>query len=263
MPIRFALNALTILWYSSVAVLIFVGWLTREQRFIVAESGIGYWLGILGGSMMLLLLVYPARKKRPRWRFAGSVNLWFRLHMFLGIVGPVLVIFHSGYQLGSLNGRVALFCMLIVASSGLVGRYFYRHIHHGLYGEKIQFEEFYHRDEDWDQQLTESMKMHPEIVDELHLIEKKLVVRHTGVNRSLWLYLSMRRKLFRIEKALYTIFDKADDREKMLHRVKNLRSICSLGINEIFFSYWHILHYPLFLLLVISGITHVVVVHFY
>ena len=65
------------------------------------------------------------------------------------------------------------------------------------------------------------------------------------------------------KKLIKTKNDMPDDREKVLGRVRSLRSICSLGINEILFSYWHILHYPLFLLLVISGITHVVVVHFY
>lgn len=258
-----AQNALTLLWYGSVAVVLTGGWLLRDQRYLVPESGTGYWLGILGGSMMLLLLIYPSRKKRPGWRFTGSVNFWFRLHMILGILGPVLIIFHSGFQLGSLNGRVAFFCMLIVAISGLFGRYFYQRIHHGLYGEKIQFDELYHQTEDWNKQLSESMKMYPEIAEMLQLAEEKLVVRHTGVNRSIWLYLSMRRKLSRIEKLIKAKNDMPDDREKVLSRVRSLRSICNLGINEILFSYWHILHYPLFLLLVISGITHVVVVHFY
>ncbi len=54
---RIALNTLTLLWYASAAVLIIGGWLVRDQRYLVAESGIGYWLGILGGSLMLLMLV--------------------------------------------------------------------------------------------------------------------------------------------------------------------------------------------------------------
>jgi len=132
MVLRFALNTLTLLWYLSVFVIIYAGWIMSEQRYLVAESGIGYWLGIIGGSMMLLLLVYPLRKKNPKWRFLGSIKFWFRFHMVLGVVGPVLVIFHSGYHLGSLNGSVAFISMLIVASSGLIGRYLYRRIHHGL-----------------------------------------------------------------------------------------------------------------------------------
>lgn len=263
MILRFALNTLTLLWYGTIAALITIGWLLRDQRYLVPESGIGYWLGILGGSMMLLLLVYPQRKKRPAWKFAGSVKFWFRLHMFLGIFGPVLVIFHSGYQLGSLNGRVAFFCMLIVASSGLVGRYLYQRIHHGLYGGKIRFEEFYRQNEHWELQLTELKEQQPEVIEILHAIENKLVNPHTGENRSLWFYKSSRWKLEGLRKKLGKTINRTQNRRMMLERLKSLQSICDLGVNEILFSYWHIFHYPLFILLVISGFTHVAVVHFY
>lgn len=259
---KFALNALTWFWYSGIAAIIYFGWSVRDQRYLVAESGIGYWLGIFGGSMMLLLLVYPIRKRKPRWRYAGSVKFWFRTHMFFGIAGPVLIIFHSGYRLGSLNGSVAIISMLIVAGSGLVGRYLYRRIHHGLYGEKIRFEELYRRDENWQQQLTGLKQKFPDLLDELLDLEQKLVHRHTGVNRSLLFYLSMRWKLRHLRSRTGKALD-ASDRKKMLNRLWNLRSISNLGINEILFSYWHILHFPLFLMLVISGFTHVAVVHFY
>lgn len=258
-----ALNILTLLWYFGIAAIIFMGWSVSDQRYLVAESGIGYWLGILGGTMMLLLLVYPLRKKKPKWRFLGSIKFWFRFHMFLGIIGPVLIIFHSGYQLGSLNGSVAFFSMLIVAGSGLVGRYLYRRIHHGLYGEKIRFEEFYHQGEDWQQQLTALKEKTAGLVDELQDLEKNLVNKHTGINRSLIFYISMRWKLSRLRNKVRKVLDSTDDRKKVLQRVWNLRSISNLGINEILFSYWHVLHLPLFIMLVISGLTHVAVVHFY
>ena len=183
--IRYALNTLTLLWYASLMAIVYAGWMLREQRYLVAESGIGYWLGILGGSMMLLLLVYPLRKRKPHWRFIGSVKFWFRFHMFLGVAGPVLIILHSGYRLGSLNGRVALVSMLIVAVSGLVGRYLYRRIHHGLYGEKIRFEELYRKDESLEQQLSRLKQQQPVLAEEMDELEQKLINRHTGINRSL------------------------------------------------------------------------------
>ena len=263
MVLKFALNALTLLWYGGVAAIILIGWTVSDQRYVVAESGIGYWLGIIGGSMMLLLLVYPVRKRKPRWKYSGSVKFWFKLHMFLGIIGPVLIIFHSGYRLGSLNGIVAFFCMIVVALSGLVGRYFYRRIHHGLYGEKIQFEELYHKDDGWEEKLIQLKEKYPEVINKLHTIEESLVQRHTEVNRSAWFYESMRWKLAALRRLMRKTLDKSKDRKRLLKRISNLNSICNLGLNEILFSYWHILHFPLFIMLVISGITHVAVVHFY
>ena len=103
--------------------------------------------------MMLTLLLYPLRK---RFRFAsklGALPKWFRWHMLLGILGPLTIIFHSTYHvyipyihpIGSPNAAVAMFSMLLVAGSGIFGRFFYTKIHHGLYGrmstlERIAFE---------------------------------------------------------------------------------------------------------------------------
>jgi hypothetical protein len=263
MVIRFALNALTLLWYTSVVAALYIGWSVADHRYIVASSGIGYWLGIIGGSMMLLLLVYPLRKKNPNWKFLGSIKFWFRFHMILGILGPVLIIFHSGYRLASLNGRVAFISMLIVASSGLIGRYLYRRIHYGLYGGKIRFKDLYRNFDEESHEFELITQQTPDFSKELKQMEDELVVQHTGVNRSLGFYTSRRWKLRKLRNKVLKEYKPSDDRRNFLDRVLGLRSICKLGINEILFSYWHILHFPLFIMLVISGITHVVVVHFY
>jgi hypothetical protein len=102
-----------------------LGWYKSEDGDITPETGTGYWLGIAGASALLLLLVYPLRKRIRSLRSLGSVSAWFRLHMILGIIGPTLILFHSNFKLGSLNSNVALFSMLTVAASGLIGRYLY------------------------------------------------------------------------------------------------------------------------------------------
>jgi len=120
--------------YTLTILAVGVGWLLRDYGMINPEEGLGYWLGIAGGSMMLMLLLYPLRKRIKMLRFIGSTNHWFRAHMILGMLGPLLVLYHSNFQLGSFNSRVALYCMLLVAGSGIVGRHIYAHIHRGLYG---------------------------------------------------------------------------------------------------------------------------------
>ena len=237
--------------------------MVREQRYLVAENGMGYWLGIIGGLLMLMLLIYPLRKRKPRWRYIGSVKFWFRFHMIMGIGAPVLIIYHSGYQLGSLNGRVAFFSMIIVALSGLVGRYFYRRIHHGLYGETIRFEELYKTDDDWLKKLPESNPAITELAAALSAIELNITNTHAGENRSYWHYRSMRGQLKRLQKSVSQQIPTPEIRQLMLARIRSLRSICHLGINEVLFSYWHILHFPLFLMLIVSASIHVFVVHFY
>ena len=49
------------------------GWNHRNKGWIDPEYGLGYALGVVGGSFMLLLLAYPLRKwARPASRAPGS-----------------------------------------------------------------------------------------------------------------------------------------------------------------------------------------------
>ena len=116
--------------WSVVAALV-LGYNAHLDRYITPERGLGYALGIIGGSLMLVLLIYPARKRAEWLRVLGGVPLWYRTHMTLGIVGPLLVLYHANFSLGATNSNVALFCMLAVSGSGLVGRYIYGRV----YGE--------------------------------------------------------------------------------------------------------------------------------
>jgi hypothetical protein len=283
----YLLKITEITWYSVICLLLLAGWVSRDQRYLVAESGIGYWLGIIGGSMMLVLLIYPLRKRFRRWALIGSVKSWFRIHMILGMAGPVIIIFHSGFKLGSFNSSVAFFCMLIVASSGLIGRKLYEGIHHGLYGSKVHFEEFYSGDKlasmllrragvdrrqhdngelPEDERRLASRRADTDdssIANEYEEIEERLTNQHTGINRSLGFYRSMNSRIVRLRRQIANSDLNKESQELIFLRLKNLRSICALGTKEILFSYWHILHLPLFFMLILSGLVHVAAVHLY
>ena len=283
----YLLKITEITWYSVICLLLLAGWVSRDQRYLVAESGIGYWFGIIGGSMMLILLIYPLRKRFRRWAVIGSVKSWFRIHMILGMAGPVIIIFHSGFKLGSFNSSVAFFCMLIVATSGLVGRKLYEGIHHGLYGSKVHFEEFYSGDklasmllrragvdrrQHEDGELPEDERRlasrradtdDSSIANEYEEIEERLSNLHTGVNRSLGFYRSMNSRISKLRRQIGKSNLNKKAKKLIYLRLKDLRSICALGTQEILFSYWHILHLPLFFMLILSGLVHVAAVHLY
>ena len=54
---------------AGVVFAIVFGWQHRHDDWINPEYGFGYALGVVGGSMMLLLLAYPMRKRaRPGTR---------------------------------------------------------------------------------------------------------------------------------------------------------------------------------------------------
>jgi len=265
------------------ALLLYGGWLNSEQSALTAESGAGYALGIIGGVLMLLLLLYPLRKKLRSMRHLGPVKYWFRAHMILGVAGPVCIVFHTNYELGSLNSNVALFCMLLVAGSGLVGRYFYKKIHHGLYGGKATLRELAQAALISKGQFNDSLHLTPRLQQRLQKYEDLAgnppqsllgsalhVLKFTCLTR--WNHFLLRRFL---KHSLAHEAQLAHWSRGELHRhcreaerhlqvyLATVRKVTELGFYERLFSWWHVMHLPLFLMMLISGLIHVYAVHAY
>lgn len=259
----------------SVAAL-YLGWrVIPLDRYLTPERGIGYALGIVGGSLMLLLLLYPARK-RLRWLgFIGSVKAWFQLHMVMGIVGPLLVLYHSNFSLGAMNSNVALVCMLVVSGSGLVGRYLYTKIHEGLYGHESTLAELQQRAARL-RQVSLSVPFLAELLqcldDEerwlLNVVDGRFLLMQPFY--ASWLSYGARWRLQRLARKATRTADRhsrprlrAIARAYIRTRIGSTRRVCEYQAYVRLFSWWHVLHLPLFFLLLIAGIAHVVAVHVY
>jgi len=261
---------LLLLAYLLVLAVVYLGWNNRLSQPLTAESGMGYALGIIGGSMMLLLLLYPLRKHLRIMRHLGPVKFWFRTHMLFGVLGPVCILFHSGFQLGSLNSNVALFCMLVVASSGLVGRYFYTKIHHGLYGRKATLDELIRHSALLQGALQAAQAAYPVAVRQIEAFEQQARQPSAGFAASLFRLISLGTRTWILYLSLWLRVPRAlssRERRSMLRhmgaRLESIRKIAEFQFYERLFSIWHVLHFPLFLMLIISGIVHVIAVHMY
>jgi hypothetical protein len=269
-------------WLMLVATAALLVWGYRfpTEQYISPRSGAGYALGIIGGSAMLLLLVYPARKRVRALKFLGTTKHWFQTHMVLGVVGPVLILFHSNFSLGATNSNVALACMLVVSGSGLFGRYFYTRIHHGLHGRRASLAELreYAERLRW---VTTNVEFLPDLVSRIESEEHAIVERcgrlpqlarppvcaasaalarrrlcrhvHESLKASNLAGIGEARR----QSLLQTATGYIDDRLTATRRVVEFASF------ERLFSLWHALHMPLFLMLLIAGVVHVVAVHVY
>lgn len=261
---------LVLLAYLLVALVVYLGWNNRLAQPLTAESGAGYALGIIGGSMMLLLLLYPLRKHLRVMHRLGPVKIWFRTHMLFGVLGPVCILFHSGFQLGSLNSNVALFCMLVVASSGLVGRYFYTKIHHGLYGRKATLDELIRHSALLQGSLQAALAAYPAAAQRIAAFEQQTRQHPAGFGASLFRLISLGTRTWLLYLSLWRhvphTLPSAERRVVLRHvgaRLESMRKITEFHFYERLFSIWHLLHFPLFLMLIISGIVHVIAVHMY
>ncbi len=270
-------------FFLSTGLVLLWGWQTDLEDYITAEAGVGYALGIIGGTMMLSLLIYPLRK-RIRWLARlGAVRHWFRAHMVLGVLGPVLILFHCNFHLGSLNSNIALFSMLTVALSGIVGRYFYGKIHYGLYGTRSTLEQLRLDTSDARDHLRELLDQAPALRNRLLEFEEQALATPPTVLHSLWRLLTItpRTAWLRFSSgftlrptvrllARYRGWDRRQTRQAQREAKRYLaaylaavRKLVQQRFFERLFGLWHLLHVPLFIMLVLTATVHVIAVHMY
>lgn len=94
-------------------------------------------LGILGASMLVIgVSTYSTRKRvRSLWNF-GKLSQWLAFHIFLCLLGPTLVVFHTTFKAGGV-AAISLWTMISVAMSGIVGRFLYSQIPKNLQGNEL------------------------------------------------------------------------------------------------------------------------------
>ena len=269
--------------FVALVVVLCLGWSVPTERYITPTRGFGYALGIIGGSLMLVLLLYSARKHFSWLRFLGPTPAWFRFHMVLGILGPLCILFHSNFTTGAANSNVALFCMLTVAGSGFIGRYLYAHIHYGLYGRKLELGEL-QASASGLRELSRSVSFLPDLVTQLEAAEqrlltcgprfsllgflKPLVVRLAAVKASWQLHGYIRRGLRASARRSAVVANESKRLRRTAdayidRRLTATRRVAAFQGYERLFSLWHALHIPLIFMLIIAAVVHVIAVNVY
>lgn len=273
-PLAFGLAVTAVLVYA---------WIVRDEGYWTAEKGLGYWLGISGSVVMLVLILYPLRKRFRILHGLGRVASWFRIHMVLGILGPLLIVLHCNFKLGSLNSRLALFTMLTVVASGIIGRYIYSQVHRGLYGVRAEARDILEDVELLKQQIGIDTEDASGIFSELERFNAKVGSLPSSALGGVWSAVtiggktrSARRRMMRLVDAVVTeqsrrlgwSWRQRRERIRLVHDhfgayFAAIKKAQKLALFERLFALWHVLHMPLFVLLAVSVVLHIVAVHLY
>lgn len=261
--------------------LVLAAWVIWDQRYFHSDSDLVYNMGLTGGILMLLTLLYALRKRLSIMKKMGDMNKWYYVHLAAGVIGPVLIIFHSSFTMKSMNSSVALISMLSVIASGIFGRYIYTRIGYMVHHRLISIR-------DTEERLARSMEKYQG--EEADAIEKSLTVLTVLVvnmpqslfhmpgrffalrARAARCYIDGIRHISQIlkERATQEEWDKLTYRaefakEKRILRdyVNALGKIGKLHFYERLLVGWRIFHIPLLFILFISGSVHVFAVHWY
>ena len=233
--------------------------------------------------MMVLLFSYPLRKNFRFSRNWGPAKLWLMAHMVLGVGGPFLILLHSTFRVGSLNAGVALYSMLAVAASGVIGRFIYARVNRGLHGEKASLRDLQVQAGLEEADARSHLSFAPDVETRLLAFEQDELKARAGwlthTRQVFWLpvkqWLTYRRCASDLRPVLGVLAQQAQwSHTELARREKQARKLVSKYLHAVtrvaqytayarLFSLWHIAHIPFVYLLVMSSVVHVIAVHVY
>ncbi|MBI5643989.1 MAG: hypothetical protein HY954_11010 [Deltaproteobacteria bacterium] len=196
---------------------------------ILYEPSKGIWhpIGWTGSAMMAVMMLYSVRKRVAAFGRLGPLRHWLSAHMFLGIMGPILVTFHTTFKL---HGLVAtsFWCMIVTMIFGVLGRYIYVQIPRGINGTELGVKEIENSVSDIDIEIGRKLKK----------INISNLLNELGINEA-------GRFLNAMDKVRGEFPIDSNDTDKDRRRVSNLlKSISTVDVRErgalpaLFFLVW-------------------------
>jgi hypothetical protein len=242
----------------------------RHEDFWALKPGgtRGHTFGIVGSSLMVVMLVYSVRKRARFLRNAGRLRSWLDFHIFCGIIGPLLVILHSSFKV---QGLVALsfWSMIAVALSGVLGRYLYLQIPRTRAGDELTLAQVEDQRRELTRHLGEDLQVPEGALRELDGIAQAGASPRAPLLllllRMPWSSLAMRWRLraFRhrlrgdlrnAPRPLLREVTRAVRQKAMLER----RLVLWSRLQQLF-HYWHVFHKPFALVMYLFMVVHIAV----
>lgn len=258
-----------------------IGWLAWHGRdYYLTAAALrprhpGYWdlkpggrlgilYGIAGSSLMVVMLVYSVRKRVRFLRKLGSLRHWLDFHIVCGIFGPLFILLHSSFKVGGLVA-VSFWSMVVVAASGVLGRFLYLQIPRRRSGDELSLGDAEREIEALGSTLRERFGVSEETLSRLDAV----AARHAPAGASLpVLLLRLPFDGWRLRADLARAAPSKGDlppaATRALHRIARQRAglrrrILLWSRLQELFHYWHVLHKPFALLMYLFMTVHITV----
>lgn len=237
----------------------------HEDHTALKPSGIfGHGLGIIGSTLLTIgVFGYMARK---RYRFLakfGRLKYWLEFHIFLATLGPIMILFHTAFKFGGIVA-ISFWSMVAVFLSGIAGRFIYLQIPRTIEGRELSLNEIRNMKEDMDEVLQNSKTLDEESRNLIINITTRRNTASGGFFSGLVKnYLEDKKSIGEAKRILRAKSIPADERKNIIQIIKNEtslnRKIERLTTMQNLFKYWHVVHLPFALVMLIIMIIHIIV----
>jgi len=232
------------------------------HQWLRPSAPAGHMFGITGFLLMLAPVAYSVRKKVRAFRNLGSMKTWIEVHVFCGIVGPVLVTFHTTFKFNGIVS-VAYWAMVAVTLSGFVGRYLYVRIPKSLRGLELSRAELEGRAGDLASELA-AAALPPPLRAQIEQFEQRNVPAAGDSLGSIALLrgeIRMRKDLARLRHRIAAGGVAPGLLATAVHliaeRATLLRQTAYLSRTKRWFDLWHVFHMPLVYVMFAIVVMHV------
>jgi hypothetical protein len=245
--------------------------LLSPHHIALKPSGtVGKALGIAGTALLVLIYLYPLRKKWKWLARKGKTKNWLDYHILMGLAAPVLITFHAAFKLRGGVAGMAYWSMIAVVMSGIVGRYLYSRIPRKLGAVEMSIDEMEKLRADLAAQIEAQNLLGREELDRILVLPSTDEVKRQPLLKALWKVgsLDLQRwiAIWRLRRRASARVHNHEDLRAILEVVRKQASLSKdvLFLSKIrqLFHLWHIVHRPFSWALAILAVLHVVVVTF-
>ena len=148
--------------------------------------------GVIGTAMIFIgVITYSTRKRMKRLANFGRISDFLDFHIFMCLVGPIMVMYHTTFKFGGIAGAGS-WCMTAVVLSGFIGRYFYRFIPKNIQGHELSAREVDEEQQRLFQELKVGYDIKDNVIDQIDMVaDTRLANKTAGFFKLLWYLLSM------------------------------------------------------------------------
>jgi hypothetical protein len=232
------------------------------------SGSLGHGYGIVGSLMITAgVVIYSSRKRIHAFANFGKIKSHLEFHMFLCLVGPILVLYHTTFKFGGLVA-VSFWSMAAVVLSGIFGRYVYVQIPRGIHGNELTMDELEKENGRIRTMLELEFQLDRKLIDKIDSIASTPVpVSRMSTLQVLRFFAvgSVTRRLklegiyheMRKNNAFHSVAGKV--RDVVQQRIVLTRRIAYLEKMKQIFHYWHVVHLPFSLIMFFILLVHVAV----
>lgn len=240
----------------------------HSDHSLLKPSGIiGHGLGIFGSIFMIMgVAMYMARKRYRIMSRMGILKHWLEFHIFLCTLGPFLVLFHTAYKFGGLVA-ISFWSMVAVFLSGIIGRFIYLQIPHSIEGRALTLSEIREMKSNIAGIIKDSKTLDTESFEMLEYTLKKKpeIYNKNPFVRYYNGYVTDKNAIHTVKTILKKNQLPSSESKEILALARNdikiNRRIERLEIMQNLFKYWHVVHLPFAMVMLIIMIIHIAVTY--